>query len=113
MASEGERTEAELTESLVRRLAELTGREEALTRHLRGEDGRLEADFGDIANFTASDEVLEGLEAAALAEIAQIRTALDRVANGTYGTCVACGTDIGASRLAALPATPFCAKHAA
>ena len=93
---------------LLTRLGELTGREEAIAKHLRGHDGRLEADRSDIANFTAADEVLEGLEDAALAEIAQIRAALERVDAGSYGSCVTCGEDIAAGRLAAVPATPFC-----
>lgn len=97
---------------LLERLGTLTGRGDAIARHLRGEDGRRDADFGDIANFTAADEVLEGLEEAALAEIRQIRTALQRIEVGTYGTCVVGGEEIPAGRLRALPATPFCAKHA-
>jgi RNA polymerase-binding transcription factor DksA len=94
--------------TLLERLGVLIGREEAIARHLRGQDGRLEADFGDIAVFTAADEVLEGLEEAALEEVAQVHAALSRLAAGTYGTCAKCGGEIAAPRLEALPSTPFC-----
>jgi DnaK suppressor protein len=99
--------------TLLERLGVLTGREEAIARHLRGEDGRLEADFGDIATFTAGDEVLEGLEDAALEEIAQIRAALVRLQRGTWGICARCGEAIESERLRALPATAFCRTCAA
>lgn len=98
--------------ALLERLRTLVGREGAIARHLRGEDGRLDADFGDIANFTAADEVLEGLEDAALEEIEQIRAALHRLELGTYGVCVVGGEAIPEARLRALPATAFCTKHA-
>lgn len=100
-------------EVLQRRLTELLQREAAVSRHLRGEDGRNEADFSDIANYTASDEVLEGLEDSALAEIRQIQAALERVEAGTYGVCASCGEDIAPKRLEALPSTLHCLECAA
>ena len=99
-------------QALLERLVTLTGREGAISKHLRGEDGRLEADFGDIANFTAADEVLTELSGAAREEIEMIRGALQRLDAGTYGTCVVGGEPIEPKRLKALPATPVCAKHA-
>lgn len=98
--------------ALLERLATLTGREDAIARHLRGQDGRHDADFGDIANYTAGDEVLEGLEDAALREIEQIRAALRRIEAGTYGLCAVDGEPIPDARLRAMPATAFCAEHA-
>lgn len=38
----------------------------------------------------------------------QIEVALDRVAAGTYGTCVRCGARIGDDRLEVLPYTDAC-----
>ena len=37
------------------------------------------------------------------ARIEELDVALDRVADGSYGTCVRCGRPIGADRLAARP----------
>jgi DnaK suppressor protein len=42
-------------------------------------------------------------------EIRKTEAALDRVAAGTYGECCRCGDEIETQRLAADPATPFCA----
>lgn len=40
--------------------------------------------------------------------IAQIDAALDRLCDGTYGTCQGCRSPIPAERLAAVPWTAFC-----
>lgn len=42
------------------------------------------------------------------AQLADIEHAKARLANGSYGTCEACGRPIGAARLAARPAARFC-----
>mgnify|MGYP001088980676 CR=1 FL=1 len=42
----------------------------------------------------------------------ELRAALARIEDGTYGTCVRCGAVISAERLDVLPATPFC-RHCA
>ena len=42
------------------------------------------------------------------AQLADIDHAKSRLANGTYGTCEACGRPIDPARLAARPATRFC-----
>jgi DnaK suppressor protein len=40
----------------------------------------------------------------------QVQDALKRVADGTYGTCVACGRRIPPARLEAVPWTPYCVE---
>jgi len=42
------------------------------------------------------------------AQLADIEHATARLANGSYGSCEACGKPIGPERLAARPATRFC-----
>ena len=54
------------------------------------------------------DEVLEGLEESVLTEITQIRTALKRMQEGTYGDCVQCGEPIAEKRLEAIPHATLC-----
>ena len=44
----------------------------------------------------------------ALDRLAEIDSALARLADGRYGTCEGCGKPIGAERLAARPATRTC-----
>ena len=41
-------------------------------------------------------------------QLTQVRSALDRLDDGTFGECMHCGNRIGAKRLEALPWTPYC-----
>ena len=66
---------------------------------------------GDIAD--AGSEMFERSRDLSIvqdldAQLADIEHAKARLANGSYGTCEACGRPIGAARLAARPATRFC-----
>jgi RNA polymerase-binding transcription factor DksA len=51
---------------------------------------------------------LAALAGAARADLAEIQAALDRLADGSYGTCQGCGARISAQRLAARPAARTC-----
>lgn len=48
--------------------------------------------------------ILEQVEA----ELSDVEHALERLENGSYGTCEACGRPIDEARLEAQPATRFC-----
>jgi DnaK suppressor protein len=50
----------------------------------------------------------QALQAQAVANLDAIDQALARVADGTYGVCVACGRPIGAARLEARPEAAEC-----
>jgi len=39
-----------------------------------------------------------------------IEAALERIGNGSFGTCIGCGNDIQSRRLEAVPWTPFCLR---
>lgn len=67
-----------------------------------------EADFEERATEIAGDEVLEGLGVQGLKEAQQIKAALKRIENGTYGICVQCDEEIPEKRLELLPHTPLC-----
>jgi DnaK suppressor protein len=43
----------------------------------------------------------------------QVRAALLRIADGTFGRCPECGKEIPAARLDAIPYTPYCVNDAA
>jgi RNA polymerase-binding transcription factor DksA len=45
------------------------------------------------------------------AELAAVDRALQRLDEGTYGTCDVCGDSIADERLAVMPATRFCVGH--
>jgi RNA polymerase-binding transcription factor DksA len=53
--------------------------------------------------------ILEQVEA----ELADVERALQRLDEGTYGRCEACGEPIEPERLDAVPAARFCVKHQA
>lgn len=54
------------------------------------------------------NEVLEAMGGAGLAELRAIDAALDRVAQGRYGTCARCGQPIAEARLEAVPHAALC-----
>ncbi len=63
---------------------------------------------GDLGSETFEHEKNLSLLEQVSDELLQIEAAFQRVEQGTYGTCQACGRPIGAERLEALPATRFC-----
>ena len=76
-------------------------------------DDPVSKDWEDAASERQGDEVLSALGNAEELELRQIDAAMVRIEEGEYGFCVTCGAEIEAARLELLPATPFCAKHAA
>lgn len=71
----------------------------------------LRGDVGDasVADVAASDHFTETeLDGAVLA---QVRDALVRIDNGTFGKCVFDGGPIETKRLEAVPWSPYCLKH--
>ncbi len=42
------------------------------------------------------------------AQLGQVRSAMSRLGDGTFGECLQCGETIGAKRLEAVPWTPYC-----
>ena len=91
--------------ALEQRLSELGARLEAIDEEL---DSHHDPDWEELAIEREGDEVLEATGHAGLAEITQIRAALKRIADGSYGDCVRCGEPIAEGRLDALPWTPLC-----
>jgi RNA polymerase-binding transcription factor DksA len=91
-------------DDLRRRVSELT------------KDGSAAQDFDE--NFADSAQVAaeqgENLILAATLgdQLEEVEGALARIDAGTYGMCTVCGDEIAAARLEAMPATPFCIKHA-
>jgi RNA polymerase-binding transcription factor DksA len=56
---------------------------------------------------------LEGLDAQARSELAEVDAALGRLDAGSYGVCARCGRDIPAERLRARPSATLCVHCAA
>lgn len=53
-----------------------------------------------------------GLLRRARSHAAELEAAVRRAEDGSYGHCISCGGEIGAERLAALPATQVCIRCA-
>ena len=90
---------------LKKRLTELGARLEAIEEELDSHQNR---DWEELATEREGDEVLEATGNAGLTEITQIRAALKRIEDGSYGDCQRCGEPIAEARLDVLPWTPFC-----
>ncbi|MEX5726805.1 RNA polymerase-binding transcription factor DksA [Rhodovulum iodosum] len=95
----------EREKQLVDRLGELDHRLKDIETELDAHQSR---DWSELAVEREEDEVLEGIGSQGLAEIEQIRAALRRIEDESYGFCVRCGESIAEERLDLLPATPFC-----
>ncbi|MXP13821.1 TraR/DksA family transcriptional regulator [Altererythrobacter confluentis] len=100
---------AKIAEQLTDRLAQLVTRAEVIEDDLRHP---LDADWAEQAIDLADDEALAGVDEVLRNEIQQIRLALLRIENGTYGTCAKCGKEIGLKRLEARPIATRCIKCA-
>lgn len=73
----------------------------------------LDADFSEQAAELQGQDALGGIEDNKLHEANEIRAALSRIEQGTWGTCAVCGIEIPAGRLAALPTATTCVTHSA
>ena len=77
------------------------------------EDGRVadQDSAQDIADRAASSYTKEFLFSQSNNErqlLAMVETALQRIREGAFGECVACGNEINAKRLEAVPWTRYC-----
>jgi RNA polymerase-binding transcription factor DksA len=92
----------------IREALSLEGPNGGATTEAGGEGGGSDQHLADVGTETFEREkdisILSGVEA----ELADVEWALRRLADGSYGTCEACGRSIGAARLQARPATRFC-----
>jgi RNA polymerase-binding transcription factor DksA len=95
----------DLARTFESRLAELTGHIAEIDSELRS---KLPADWEEQATELEGQDALEGIEKAKLQEVGQIREALRRIAEGSYGVCSSCGENIDPKRLKALPMATRC-----
>ncbi|MBI5277162.1 MAG: TraR/DksA C4-type zinc finger protein [Burkholderiales bacterium] len=100
----------EFEESLLRREAELRAFLNAAVSAAVGtaDESHEMMDFKDVA----AEETRAVVDCVALdqaaRELSQVREALARIDEGTYGLCHDCGDPIEEGRLAALPASRYC-----
>jgi len=105
--------DAHLTEQFRARLTErLSSLEARLDQIESALDQAPPADAEDRATEREDDEVMEHLGQVGLTEIEQIKAALRRIDEGTFGICAACENDISVERLEAIPHATRC-RHCA
>jgi RNA polymerase-binding transcription factor DksA len=93
----------ELEQQLVARL----GEEVETARDARDD----QADAGDLAHVDELKEEYFTLAESDSAILNDVRAALRRIDNGTYGRCLVDGEPIEAKRLESVPWTQYCLKH--
>lgn len=69
-------------------------------------------DWQENALAMEDDETLAAVGTLTKQQIQDIRLTLNRIENGTWGTCVSCGKPIDPERLAELPTTCHCSRCA-
>ena len=89
-----------IAKALKARLAELTGRVAEIDSQIRRP---LSADLEEQATDLENQDALKAIGNSENQEIHQIRKALKRISEGTYGICAHCGENIDTKRLEALP----------
>jgi DnaK suppressor protein len=78
--------------------------EDELGEIAAGNDNHL----GDLASATYDRELDVSLEEGVQQTLGEITVALEKIDDGTYGTCEICGKPIGEQRLGAIPWARFC-----
>jgi RNA polymerase-binding protein DksA len=102
------RRELESEQERLRSALESVNHPESLTEETGDLSIGSDDHLADSATETYMRELDEGLEENAGRLLVEIETALRRIEDGTYGTCVVCGRPIGAERLEAIPYATLC-----
>lgn len=90
-------------------LEALTTRLKAIQRDIHAPKS---ADWQEQAVDSENDEVLDALDVATREKIEGLRSALEKLDEGSYGVCEDCGDGIKAARLEAIPWASLCLKCA-
>jgi DnaK suppressor protein len=98
----------EAKQRLLAAKSEIEGRLERTHKHLYGKEEPVSPNFHEQVVETGNDALVQRLEAGGRAELQQINNALQRIENGDYESCGACGKAIGEARLVAIPYTDRC-----
>jgi RNA polymerase-binding transcription factor DksA len=103
---DAEKTLRDERANLVHQLAELGADESGDLR----DDMDFGEGFADAGSATAERTELIGLVATVKRSLDEVDAALRRIADGTYGTCASCGTDVGTARLEFRPESILCVE---
>lgn len=100
-----EELKAELEERLAAMQARLASIKKDVTQEHSG-------DSAEQAQERENDEVVDAIGNETRQSLHAIQVALDKIADGSYGACEACGEDIGEARLKAIPEATRCVNCA-
>ena len=75
-------------------------------------DSSVDNHLGDVASATFDRELEDGLGEGAQQTLDDVKAALQRIEDGTFGTCSVCGKKIPVERLEAVPWTTLCIEDA-
>jgi DnaK suppressor protein len=67
-----------------------------------------DSNFADSSQVTAERSEAEVLVASLRETLEEVERAINKLEEGTYGTCEGCGQEINPARLEAMPATRYC-----
>jgi len=98
------------TLALEQKLADLNSRLAGVTRDITK---TLSSDFAEQATERENDDVLEEIARETQVSIHQLKAALRRLEDNSYGICASCGEEISEGRLDAIPETTLCVNCAA
>jgi RNA polymerase-binding transcription factor DksA len=108
-----ERMQSLITRRLRHRRSELRRRLAALDTDMRRDEaGPLSPDWAEQSSERANDAVLASIRQTCEAELRQVESALQRLAEGTYGVCCVCGEPIELGRLYSVPHADRCTECA-
>lgn len=99
----------ELKAELEVRLAEMQGRLASIKKDVTQAHS---GDSAEQAQERENDEVVDAIGNETAQSIRELQSALERIADGSYGICGACGEGIGQGRLAAIPEATRCVNCA-
>jgi len=92
-----------IKKTLEERDREITSRIQKIGADKKRSKGPLNADSSEQVVELENNEVLDGIDDISRHELSEIRSALTKMANGTYGVCEDCDDQIPLKRLEALP----------
>jgi len=99
----------ELRADLEQRLAAMLDRLASIKRDVTREHS---GDSAEQAQERENDEVVDAIGNETAQSIRDIRAAIERIDDGSYGVCERCGEDIGAGRLKVVPEATRCVNCA-
>ena len=99
----------QLRADLEQRLAQMLDRLASIKRDVTREHS---GDSAEQAQERENDEVVDALGNETAQSIRDIRAAIERIDEGSYGLCESCGKEIGEARLKVVPEATRCVNCA-